>query len=196
MKKICFVLSCFLLCGCVSTATSVSSYDENTITNTVVLDSEKTDLSAYEWVDEEVADFEETSVRESLKLIEQGGSGIVYYGYVGCPWCERALPELNKVALKYGVTVYDVDPYNGTSEDDYNQFIELYGDALETDEDTGEKVFMVPLVVGIKDGVIKGAHTSLVDDFELNDDQDNQMSDAQKEELQSIYEQIILSCMD
>lgn len=193
-KTICLMLSMLLLYGCSSQSTSFSSTD--TITNTVQIESEPTDLSDYQWVGDEVADFEETTVSETLKLIEEKGSGIVYFGYVGCPWCERALPQLNKVALKYDITVYYADPYNGTTQEVYDQFMTLFADALSADEDTGEKVFMVPLVVGIKNGEITGSHTALVDDFELNDDQTNQMTDAQAEALQQIYEEIIQSCLD
>lgn len=204
MKKTIYIIVTMLfLSGCSSGNTSFSSsvmqadsLSEGTITNAVQLDSESTDLSEYQWVGDEVADFQETTVSETLKLIEEKGSGILYFGYAGCPWCERALPQLNQVALKYGITVYYSDPYNGTSQETYNQFMTLFADALSSDEETGEKVFMVPLVVGIKDGEIVASHTALVDDFELNEDQTNQLDDAQSKELQSIYEQIIQKCLD
>ncbi len=205
MKKfITCLLTTVLLTGCASTTsksstssttTNSSVTEEVTITNSVELAAVKTNLSGYKWVGDEIGDFEETSLKETIRLFDEEGSAVVYYGYVGCPWCERALPELNKVALKTGIQIYYVDASVSPAAEDYQSLTENLGDALSTDEETGEKEMYVPFVVGIKNGKVVGSHTALVDGFEIKDDS-SQMSDSQKQKLQDIYMDIIEKVAD
>lgn len=199
MKKfITCVLSAVLLTGCATTTqstTSTSTSQKVTITSDVELKAVKTNLSDYKWVGSPVGDFEETSLHETLKLFEEKGNAVVYYGYAGCQWCERALPELNKVALETGAKIYYVDASVSPSEEDYKQLTEYLGDALETNEETGEKEMYVPFVVGIKDGKVVDSHTALVDDFVI-ENESSQMSDKQKQQLQNIYKDIINQVAD
>lgn len=198
MKKfITCLLTTVLLTGCASTTSTsstnsseTSTTEQVTITNDVELAAVKTNLSGYKWVGDEIGDFEETSLKETIRLFDEKGSAVVYYGYVGCPWCERALPELNKVALKTGIKIYYVDASVSPASEDYQSLTGYLGDALSTDEETGEKEMYVPFVVGIKNGEVVGSHTALIDGFEIKDDS-SQMSDSQKQELQDIYTDII-----
>lgn len=197
------ILTTVLLMGCASTtstsstkSTSESSTTEQvTITNSVELAAVKSTLSGYKWVGDEIGDFEETSLKETIRLFDEKGSAVVYYGYVGCPWCERALPELNKVALKTGIKIYYVDASVSPASEDYQSLTEDLGDALSTNSETGEKEMYVPFVVGIKNGEVVGSHTALIDGFEIKDDS-SQLSDSQKQELQDIYMDIIEKVAD
>ena len=207
MKKfITCLLTTVLMVGCASSTASTSSVSSSTtstseeteqvtITNTVELAAVKSTMSDYKWVGSEVGDFEETSLKETIRLFDEKGSAVVYYGYPGCQWCERALPELNKVALKYGVMIYYVNASVSPADEDYSKIKECFGDSLRTDEDTGEREMYVPFVVGIKNGEVVGSHISLVDDFTIESDS-SQMSDSQKQELQDIYADIILKVAD
>lgn len=204
MKKfITCILTTVLLTGCASTTstssttstTETSSTEQVTITNSVELAAVKSTLSGYKWVGDEIGDFEETSLKETIRLFDEKGSAVVYYGYVGCPWCERALPELNKVALKTGIKIYYVDASVSPTSEDYQSLTENLGDAISTNEETGEKEMYVPFVVGIKNGEVVGSHTALIDGFEIKDDS-SQLSDSQKQELQEIYMGIIEKVAD
>ncbi len=204
MKKfITCILTTVLLTGCASTTstssttstTETSSTEQVTITNSVELAAVKSTLSGYKWVGDEIGDFEETSLKETIRLFDEKGSAVVYYGYVGCPWCERALPELNKVALKTGIKIYYVDASVSPASEDYQSLTENLGDAISTNEETGEKEMYVPFVVGIKNGEVVGSHTALIDGFEIKDDS-SQLSDSQKQELQDIYMDIIEKVAD
>lgn len=204
MKKfITCILTTVLLTGCASTTstssttstTETSSTEQVTITNSVELAAVKSTLSGYKWVGDEIGDFEETSLKETIRLFDEKGSAVVYYGYVGCPWCERALPELNKVALKTGIKIYYVDASVSPASEDYQSLTENLGDAISTNEETGEKEMYVPFVVGIKNGEVVGSHTALIDGFEIKDDS-SQLSDSQKQELQEIYMGIIEKVAD
>lgn len=198
MKKfITCILTAVLLTGCSSTPTSISdsTQEKVTITSNVELTAVKTNLSDYKWVGSPVGDFRETSLKETLKLFEEKGNAVVYYGYAGCQWCERALPELNEVALETGAMIYYVDASVSPAQDDYQKLTEYLGDALSTNEETGEKEMYVPFVVGIKDGEVVDSHTSLVDDFEI-ENESSQMSESQKQHLQEIYKEIIQKVAD
>ena len=193
MKKLSALLLslCLLLCGCAKQET-----EKVTITNPVDIYSEPAIMTVYEWIGNEIADFQEITFTESLRLFSEKGSGILYFGYDNCPFCERAVPMLNEAALETGVSVYYVDVY-GVFQPTRKEFDELMGyvdEALIEDEDGG-KSFFVPLILGIKNGEITGHHVALVDGFTIENDE-SQMNDAQKEELKNIYLDIIRKTAD
>ncbi|MDO4415645.1 MAG: hypothetical protein Q4C20_11275 [Erysipelotrichaceae bacterium] len=193
MKKLSALLLslCLLLCGCAKQET-----EKVTITNPVDIYSEPAIMTVYEWIGNEIADFQEITFTESLRLFSEKGSGILYFGYDNCPFCERAVPMLNEAALETGVSVYYVDVY-GVFQPTRKEFDELMGyvdEALIEDEDGG-KSFFVPLILGIKNGEITGHHVALVDGFTI-ENEESQMNDAQKEELKNIYLDIIRKTAD
>lgn len=199
MKKLLMLLlTVTMLAGCSgkssTKAAATSDPGKVTITDHTDILSTKADMSGYKWIGSERADFEETTISECMKLFTEKGSGILFFGYTGCKWCQRAVPELNKVARQLGVKVYYVDASIQPDEDQYKKLVGYLSDILSTD-DNGEKQFFVPLVVGVKNGKIVGHHESLVDGFNPQSDED-QLSDAQKQKLDDIYQNIILKVAD
>ncbi|MBQ9822915.1 MAG: hypothetical protein IJM63_00335 [Solobacterium sp.] len=170
--------------------------DTITITNPIEMNSDPAIMTVYEWIGEEIADFQEITFKESIRLFSEKGSGILYFGYDNCPWCERAVPLLNEAALETGVTVYYVDVY-GPFQPTKEQFDELLDYIEETliEDDKGEKAFFVPAVIGIKNGEITGSHVSLLSDFTI-EDEESQLSDEQKKKLKEIYLDIIRKTAD
>ena len=198
MKKLlltCLAASMVTLSGCKKEETL-------TITNHAEIISTAADMSEYRWIQEPYAEYRKISFDELNAFFDKKASGILYLGYDGCPYCERAIVELNEVCRKYNITVYyaELDPY--VSEDEFMTEEQYH---ILTDEDHigsilmdgegGEKALYVPLVIGVKDGKITGSFTSLVDNFEITSD-DAQMSDAQKKEQQKIYTDIIRKTAD
>ena len=47
----------------------------------------------------------DVALEESLKLFENG-TGIVFYSYETCPWCNRVIPVLDEAAKEAGITVF------------------------------------------------------------------------------------------
>lgn len=204
MKKILTsLLLAVSLVGC-SSKTVVSSNSEPTetskaeytITTDVELNGFTTKLPGYSWIGSEVGNFKEVTMKESVRLFEEKGSGLVVYSYVGCPWCERFLPQLNQVALKTGVTIYYVDAniFNDEETEIYPVLTEYLSSILDKNDD-GEYEMYVPLFIGVKDGELVGSHNGLVDSFDLEDDT-SQMNDEQKEELQNIFLDIVKKVAD
>ena len=199
MKKILTcLLAVVLLAGCFNKTDSKknTSSDALTITNKVSLTSTKADMKGYKWIRNDVADFQLITLKESLRMFEEGGTGILYYGYDECAWCNRAVPELNEVAKELNLTIYYVDASAKVEKDDYKKLLEYIDPVLKVNS-SGEKGFYVPAVIGVKNGKLVDYHVSLLDDFELSkDDPDKQLSDAQKQELQDIYRKIAKEVAD
>lgn len=199
MKKILTcLLAVVLLAGCFNKTESKknTSSDALTITNKVSLTSTKADMKGYKWIRNDVADFQLISLKESLRMFEEGGTGILYYGYDECAWCNRAVPELNEVAKELNLTIYYVDASAKVEKDDYKKLLEYIDPVLKVNS-SGEKGFYVPAVIGVKNGKLVDYHVSLLDSFELSkDDPNKQLSDAQKQELQDIYRKIAKEVAD
>ena len=199
MKKILTcLLAVVLLAGCFNKTESKknTSSDTLTITNKVSLTSTKADMKGYKWIRNDVADFQLITLKESLRMFEEGGTGILYYGYDECAWCNRAVSELNEVAKELNLTIYYVDASAKVEKDDYKKLLEYIDPVLKVNS-SGEKGFYVPAVIGVKNGKLVDYHVSLLDDFELSkDDPNKQLSDAQKQELQDIYRNIAKSVAD
>ena len=199
MKKILTcLLAVVLLAGCFNKTDSKknTSSDALTITNKVSLTSTKADMKGYKWIRNDVADFQLITLKESLRMFEEGGTGILYYGYDECAWCNRAVPELNEVAKELNLTIYYVDASAKVEKDDYKKLLEYIDPVLKVNS-SGEKGFYVPAVIGVKNGKLVDYHVSLLDDFELSkDDPNKQLSDAQKQELQDIYRKIAKEVAD
>ena len=199
MKKILTcLLAVVLLAGCFNKTEGKknASSDTLTITNKVSLTSTKADMKGYKWIRNDVADFQLITLKESLRMFEEGGTGILYYGYDECAWCNRAVPELNEVAKELNLTIYYVDASAKVEKDDYKKLLEYIDPVLKVNS-SGEKGFYVPAVIGVKNGKLVDYHVSLLDSFELSkDDPDKQLSDAQKQELQDIYRKIAKEVAD
>lgn len=189
MKKILtLVLTAFLLFGCSTTPTGGSSTKEKIDVSTLnILDLNTTDadMSDYTQLTDTKHVFKEISMEESIRLFEEGGSGVLYYGYSHCPYCQRAVPVLNNAAREEGLDIYYVDV---TAEENQNSAVseKLIGyiqDFLKKEE--GEPIFYVPQVFVVKDGEIVGDHLSLVDSYNINEQED--LNEEQRKELKKIY---------
>lgn len=194
-----------------SSSASADTSKKVTITNSAAIASKTLDMSGYEWLTDKDPAFIQISMSESLKLVDEGGTGIILYSYPTCPWCNRAVPVLNDAAKEMGIHVYYVDVYESELMDATGKSFSAEGKTViqnmlshfdsilkhETNKTTGksEPSLYTPEVVAIKKGAIAGHHTSLVDSFSMTSDTD-QMSDAQKAELKGIYEDLIKAIAD
>ena len=186
------VVALAVLCGCSSSAPA----EKAEITNPIKVNYTAADMSGYEYLEGDIAEFREITLEESIRFFSEGGSGILYYGKDDCYWCNRAVPELNKLALEYGIPVYYVN--TGTFPmppiETVNELVGYIEDTFIVVEGEGP-VFYVPEVIGVKQGQITGAHVSLVDSFQ-GTIKDKQLTDAQKKELQGYYREIIEATVD
>ncbi len=187
MKKMMMAVLCLgMLVGCSSK--TAASGSEVTITNPVELNTVTLDMSGYEWLNDSEPAFTEITLHESIRIFAEKGTGIVFYGYPGCSFCQRAVPEMNAVAKEMGISIYYIDVTNIAADADHKEDYDVlsgYISSVFVDDS-----FQVPEVIAVKDGEIVGNHLSLVDDFKITSN-DSQMNDEQKKELQDIYKGLI-----
>lgn len=141
-------------------------------------------------------------------------TGIIYFGFSSCPWCRSILPILEEAAREVGVAqIFYLDIQNirdvlELDENDkvvtskegnngYYQIVELLDEylseySLENKEgkeiSTGKKRLFAPTVVGVLNGKIVSFHEGSVDSQKNGFEP---LSDVQKEELKSIYVDLI-----
>ena len=189
-----FLLSVsILLFGCKPT---LESHNSNTteILNLVYVDQKESDLKSYTFLADDNPAFKEITFESSIKFFTEGYSGILYYGKVGCPWCERAVPILNAVAKDNNISIYYIDANKGMGEtkrereENYANLSKYISDSFQEDNN-GKKGMFVPDVIAVKNGKMVAYHVSLVDDYDIH--KNDQLSESQKQELYNIYQQMI-----
>lgn len=192
MKKILTVfLAALTLAGCADTS---KKYEPVTITNPVELETLTPVLDGYEFLEDDEPVFREITLAESVRMFEEKGSGILYYGRVSCFWCQRMVPALNEAAKEMGVEVYYVDVDLPTSKEAYDALVTHIESIFEINEKTGQGEFKVPEVIGVKNGEITDHHLSLVSSFDP--DKQDVLTGEQYEELKTIYKDIIVKTAD
>ena len=189
-----FLLSVSILfVGCKPTPESQNSNTTETL-NLVYVDQKESDLKSYSFLDDDNPAFKEITFESSIKFFTEGYSGILYYGKVGCPWCERAVPILNAVAKDNNISIYYIDANKGMGEtraereENYRNLSKYISDSFQEDSN-GKKGMFVPDVIAVKNGKMVAYHVSLVDDYDIN--KNDQLSESQKQELYNIYQQMI-----
>lgn len=180
MKKIGIViLACLFLMGC--------SRDNrySGVINTIDLDYEAADMSGYEDFTETDHVFRQITMHEALRLFEEEGSALVYFGYTHCPWCIEAVPIMNEAAKASGLPIYYVDAMDkeGQQEGDLDQIKQYTAQYLSKDSE-GELKFYVPVVFVIRNGETVDAHISTLSS---HDAYERKLSESEQKELYNIY---------
>jgi thiol-disulfide isomerase/thioredoxin len=122
--------------------------------------------------------------------ILKSGTGIIYFGFPECPWCQNAIPVLLDVANKMDVDVYYFNPkeIRENNTDTYKEIVGLLGDNLAADEN-GNKRLYVPDVYFVSGGKIIGHHFKTVDS--QTNPKENPLTEGKKTELKNIYKELI-----
>lgn len=145
------------------------------------------DLSGYTLVEGESA-VQKITLADAIETIVDKKSALIFFGYEGCYWCQRAMPQYNAVAqtAKDGdIPFYYVDMMSqDTTEDQYNALISLLKDVLYKDEN-GAPALYVPEVLAVHEGTVVDEHLSLIDEY--NPDEQEELTAEQKEKMNSIY---------
>lgn len=121
--------------------------------------------------------------------IIQNKTGVIYFGFPGCPWCRNMIPVLFEAAKNNNIdTIYYFNPRNvkKSDNDEYNKLKEILNEYLSEDEN-GQKVLYVPDVYFIKDGKIVGHHLGTVDSQE---DPTISLTEEEKNELLDIFNEL------
>lgn len=180
MKKLFLVLVLLLsLFGC---------GNQNQELNYVDIEGYAVDMSGYNGVSSTGHNFVGITPDELIKVIDEGGSAIVFMGYTGCHVCQEVARYINEVAQELDVTVYYL---NCTSEQyplrdaAYDNVVESLNDILRTNE-SGDKTIYTPHVFSIINGVPQSGHISVVNSW-----QEGNPSEESIQELENIYREIM-----
>jgi thiol-disulfide isomerase/thioredoxin len=90
------------------------------------------------------------------------GTGILFFGFPACPWCQAYLPQLNTVLQSNGAETayYNIYTDKTADRDFYDQIakdvesINDSGSAIIQYNNDGKQVFYMPLVMFVKNGRI------------------------------------------
>lgn len=178
------LLSCFLLsisgCSSPSSTPSGCAVDENTC---------EEGKNEAEILSE---DFEPMSFEEAIAFFEDHQSGLLYFGFPGCPWCQEVVPILHKLASQANVPVHYIQTRD-------QEGIRLYTD-LQRDEiapylqdyirnnASGDPTLYVPLVVAVKEGKVVSGHQGTVSGHNAHE---QEMTTPQKQEVKEDLTQLI-----
>lgn len=93
--------------------------------------------------------------KEIIKILEHG-TGVVYFGFPDCPWCQAYVGILNNVAKKEKIEkIYYFDIYEAREKDtkEYKKIVSILKKYLKSDEEGNPRVY-VPDVYVVVDGKI------------------------------------------
>ena len=137
------------------------------------------DMMSYETMSEPSDHFYELTLKEALRLFEEGGSGILLISRSTCSHCLNAVPVLAEVADEHDLTIYYVDCGKSLESEDLEK-LEVYAkDVL------GARGVMVPIVFSIVNGEALGKHIGTVAD------EDGLLTDEQWDKTVQIYERLL-----
>ncbi|WP_075877265.1 TlpA family protein disulfide reductase [Merdibacter massiliensis] len=182
MKKIMILLIAIFMCGC--SAQGNDACPEKMLEQ----EGERADMSAYGTLTDQEHVFYEKTMEDVLSIFENKQSAIVYFGYVGCPWCAEAIPIMDEVAKAKGLTICYAPTYDGekyTLQGDIRNKIFSYLNDFLSEDDDGNKAMYVPFVVVIKDGTVVSAHEGTVSTHNAHE---RVMNDSEIIELTNIYQ--------
>ena len=151
----------------------------------------KSDMSGYEGFDDENHVFVDATMKEINDMINKGETFTVYFGFKDCPWCIAALPYLNEIAKEYNQPIYYVDTRKDPSWesnidiDDYDLFVEQFGEYVPYDDD-GIKHLYTPHVFFVKKGKVVYDHDSTVEDHVAYE---REMTAEEVETLKAYYKE-------
>lgn len=101
--------------------------------------------------------FKTKNLKDALSIINEG-TGIVFFGFPECPWCQAYAPMLNDLAKEYGISeIYytNIRAERENSTEDYEALVNALGDYLQEDNEGAKRIY-VPDTVFVIDGVIIG----------------------------------------
>ena len=101
--------------------------------------------------------FKYKTAEEIIAILEHG-TGVVFLGFPGCPWCQTYVPMLNDLAKAYGVKeiyYYNIKEDREKNTENYQKIVSILSDFLQYDE-TGDKRIYVPETAFVVEGEIIG----------------------------------------
>lgn len=185
MKKLLYVILCLMLAGCGNT-------------------SEVPSPSPTPSLMEDYTELEENLVfkvgdHDSVEKMLAHGTGVIYFSFPECPWCQKYTPLLQNIAEKADMEVLYYNIYVDKSEDKewYDAIagmIEEKNPEISRYDNDGNTLIFMPLVLFVNEGEIIGYDDETCD---LNSDEvspdtywNEEKVGALEEKLLPLFEQV------
>lgn len=146
MKKIISALLAVMLAGCTAPA--------------AVQEQEPEDfLSSYTELEDSSAFYE--GDHDSVEKMLQHGTGILYFSFPECPWCQKYTPLLAELAEEAGVRILYYDIHQD-KEDDREWYdavaaeIDAKNSSISRYDNDGNRLIYMPLVLFLREGTVIG----------------------------------------
>ncbi|MBR3358139.1 MAG: hypothetical protein IKG46_09990 [Solobacterium sp.] len=191
MSKILLSAAVVLSCGCGMIAEErfdPASVEPVIYTETVPLKRIKDDVQLYPEV-QDASVFVPVTLKESVRLFSEKGTGIVVYSEEDCLWCQKAMPVLAEALRLTQVNAYHVDTAGKIKPEDYDTLCGYISDIFLPDPDSDTTSFYIPAVIAVKDGVITAHHISLTEDYDPEEAEE--LSEEQYLKLLQTYTELI-----
>lgn len=133
-------------------------------------------------------------VNKILEIIN-GGTGIIFFGFPSCPWCQVYVPVLDEVIKEKNIDkVYYYNPkeirQNETEE--YKEIVKVLKAYLDKDDENNERLY-VPHVFAIKNGKVIGENNSM---STMSGNAKEYFTEEKKSELKTILTNIVSDYSD
>lgn len=128
------------------------------------------------------------------------GTGIVFFGFPACPYCQIYAPVLDEVARERSadkIYYLNIKDMREQKTDEYKRLVEILRDYLEVDK-YGNKKLYVPDTYVVKDGKIMGHNNSMsmLSNKNINEYSNEEVRKELKQELISLVEIVYDSVCD
>ena len=132
------------------------------------------------------------SFDDAISFMENGKSGLLYFGFPDCPWCKEAVPILQQEAAASGVDVYyirtrDEEKNRLYTDEQKERIIPYLKDYMENNED-GVLTLYVPLIAAVKDGKATAGHVGTVDGYDAHE---RQMTAEEKKQAEADIQAVV-----
>lgn len=143
-------------------------------------------------LDQALASFTPLDFESAISFFEEGKSGVLYFGFHDCPWCEDVVPLLYDAASQEDVEVYyvetrDLERNRLYTDEQKERIIPYIGDYM-SDNEKGELTLYVPLVLSVKDGKVTMAHQGTVEGHQAKE---REMTDEENAQVREDLEKIV-----
>lgn len=152
-NKVVIIVLCAIIVALIGVVIFLLVRDNETVESNNDTDAVKF-ASEYDSVDEDNV-FVYAEIDEIIDILENG-TGIVYFGFPECPWCNQYVAYLDEVAKSEGIDTiyyYNIREDRSNNTDEYLQIVDFLSNYLSEDEDGNPRVY-VPAVVFVNNGSI------------------------------------------
>lgn len=143
--------------------------------------------------------FKYIGVEDAIDFLKSK-TGIIYFSFPECPWCQAYTPILNDVAKENNIDTiyyYNIKEIRQNNTKEYQQIVDLTKDYLY-DDDNGNKRVYVPDVYFVVEGKIVGHNndTSTISGSSPKEYYIEQVEDKLKEDLRQLILKLDDKCDD